>query len=193
MIESLEAIDRSIVLAINGCHSSFLDAFMWIVSGKLTWVPLYLMLIYLGFKKLPRKTFFIYFSCVVASVLLADFISAQLIKDSIMRYRPSHNLLLVGKLHLHEFKDGQYYKGGQYGFVSSHAANFFALAIASGMVLKTYFRYILIILLIIAILVSYSRIYLGVHYLSDIIGGAVVGTIVSFLLYKFVYLKFSKE
>ena len=93
MIEQLEAMDRWLVLTINSWNTPFLDELMWIVSGKLTWIPLYVLLVYLGFRKLPFKQFLVYFFCVVGSVALADVISSGLIKETLMRYRPSHHLL----------------------------------------------------------------------------------------------------
>jgi len=187
MIEQLEAIDRWLVLTINSWNTPFLDELMWIVSGRLTWIPLYVLLIYFGFKKFSLKQFFLYFFCVVGAVALADLISAVLIKDTIMRYRPSHHLLLKNQLHFYQESPGSYYTGGKFGFVSSHAANFFALAFSAGMMMRPFYPRLLKILLIIATIVCFSRIYLGVHYLSDLIGGACIGSITGLLMYKYVY------
>lgn len=189
MIDYLEHIDRSIVLLINGGNHPVLDEIMWVISGKLTWIPLYLLLIYLGFRKMPVRTFLIYFLCVVASVAIADLISSQLIKELVARYRPSHHALLREQLHFYVQSNGDIYKGGKYGFVSSHAANFFALAFSSGLILRPYYRHMLKILLIIAVIVSFSRIYLGVHYLSDIVGGALIGSLCGWVMYRFVFSK----
>lgn len=193
MIEQLEEIDRWLVLTINSWNTPFLDELMWIVSGKLTWIPLYVLLVYLGFIKLPFKQFLVYFFCVVASVALADVISSSLIKETLMRYRPSHHLLLKDHLHFYEETEGHFYTGGMFGFVSSHAANFFALAFSAGMIMKQFYPQLLKILLIIAVIVCFSRIYLGVHYLSDLLGGALIGTATSLLVYYFVYLKLVKK
>ena len=189
MIDYLEFIDRQIVLFINGLHFPFLDHFMWLVSGKLTWIPLYFFIIIIAYKKLGVKTFSIFLALLLISIGLSDFISSQILKESIARYRPSHNLLLRDQLHFYENKPGEFYRGGQYGFVSSHAANFFAIACFVLLSLKKYVPWFTKWLLPIAILVAFSRIYLGVHYLSDVFVGGLVGASIAFLLYRYVYLR----
>lgn len=191
MIDWLESIDRSIVLTINSWNTPLFDEIMWVLSGKITWIPLYLFLIGLGFYKFEWKKALLYIGCVVISIGLTDLICSGIIKEIAQRYRPSHNLLLTDILHFYTFEDGSVYKGGQYGFVSSHAGNFFSLAWIAGLILKPYYKRALPTLLILAIVISYSRIYLGVHYLSDIIGGFIVGTIVSIIIYRYFYLKLS--
>ncbi len=191
MIDWLESIDRSIVLTINSWNTPLFDEIMWVLSGKITWIPLYLFLIGLGFFKFEWKKALLYIGCVVISIGLTDLICSGVIKEMAQRYRPSHNLLLTDILHFYTFEDGSVYKGGQYGFVSSHAGNFFSLAWIAGLILKPYYKRALPTLLILAVVISYSRIYLGVHYLSDIIGGFIVGTIVSVIIYRYFYLKLS--
>lgn len=193
MIEWLESIDQQIILAVNGWNNSFFDELMWFISGKTTWIPLYLFLIAIGFVKLGWKKALFYVGCVFLAIGCTDFICSGIIKEAIQRYRPSHNLLLTNQLHFYEFENGTVYKGGQYGFVSSHAGNFFALAWLTGKIMQPYFRWLLPSFLLLAILISYSRIYLGVHYLSDIIGGFLVGTTVALCVYRFVYLKFENR
>jgi len=124
-METLEAWDRAIVLMVNGWNSPGLDHFMWIVSGKLTWFPLWLLFIYLAYRKLETKPFIAFLVCALVSIGIADFTAAQILKEGIQRYRPSHNLLLTDHLHFYQITAKDFYKGGQYGFVSNHAANFF--------------------------------------------------------------------
>lgn len=193
MIEYLEELDRSIVLAINGWHTPFFDQLMWWISAKITWLPLYLLLLYLGFKNLDRKQFIFFVASVLVAVAAADLISVHLFKNVFLRYRPSHHALLTEKLHFYEIHPGEFYKGGQYGFVSSHASNFFALAVTVGLILKKYYTKLLWILIAIGILVCFSRIYLGVHYLSDVLVGAMIGSVMAFVSYTFIFKRFQRN
>jgi len=189
MIEYLESVDHWIVLTVNSWNAPWLDELMWFISGRITWIPLYLILLYLGFKNLSMRNFLAFVGCVVIAVALADLISVQLFKENILRYRPSHNLILNEKLHFYKLTSGDFYRGGKYGFISSHAANFFALAVSSGLILIQYYRNSLKILLIIAVIVSFSRLYLGVHYFTDLLVGGIVGGVVGYCIYRFLYLK----
>ncbi len=183
MIEWLEAIDRSIVLSVNSLHSPWLDELMWFISGKLVWIPFYLFLLYLAFKTYGFRKALVFLLFVIISVALADLISVHLIKNVVERYRPSHHALLTEKLHFYEQKPGEFYKGGQFGFVSSHAANFFALATFVGLSLRRKYRWIFPLMIFVAVIVCFSRLYLGVHYLSDLIGGATIGILVSYAVW----------
>jgi undecaprenyl-diphosphatase len=117
---------------------------------------------------------------VAAMITISDQV-CNLIKDSVMRFRPSHEPALSGLVHLVEDNHGNLYRGGKFGFVSSHAANSFALAIFITLFFKV--RWVSIAMFIWAAIVSYSRIYLGVHYPLDIMGGALVGIASGVLIY----------
>jgi undecaprenyl-diphosphatase len=188
MIDFFEEIDRGIVSTINGWNSPFIDEFMWIVSAKLTWFPVYFLLAFLAYKKMTWKEFGFFMLGVLVAVSLADLTSVHLFKNTFLRYRPSHHALLSDILHYYEIKPGEFYKGGQYGFVSSHAANFFAIIGFTILTLRPlYSRYLSITLLALGVLVCYSRIYLGVHYLSDVLVGALVGLLLAYLSYRYIY------
>jgi undecaprenyl-diphosphatase len=190
MIEWLESIDRAIVLSVNSIHSPLLDQIMWYISGKSIWIPFYLVLIYLAYRKLGVKNCLYFVLLVVLSIVLSDVVSSKIIKEFVQRYRPSHHLKLTNLLHFYQTKPGEFYRGGEYGFVSSHAANFFALATAGTLILKKYYFKLPYVLFVIAFIVSLSRIYLGVHYVSDIIGGALVGSSIAYLIWKYIWAKF---
>lgn len=180
MIEKLESIDHSLVLAINAMHSTFLDSFMWFLSGSYILLLLIPFIFYFLFKEYRSNQLPWIFAAVVLTVILTDQLSVHAFKEVFQRYRPSHNLLLKSQLHLHEYPDGSFYGGGKFGFVSSHAANYFGiLTIISSLIRKGWVK---IILLTIALLVIYSRVYLGVHYVSDVLCGALLG----FVLAQFV-------
>lgn len=186
----LENIDHAIVLTINSWHNPVLDEIMWVLSLKSPWIPLYVFLVYLAYKKLAIKQLAFFICIAFLTVIFSDLISNYCFKDVFMRYRPSHNLLLEGKLHFYENKPGEHYKGGTFGFVSSHAADFFAFSVFIGLSLKPFYPKLIYVLLLISILVSLSRVYLGVHYLSDIFVGGLLGSFIAFLGYKFIYLRF---
>ena len=180
MIEKLESIDHSLVLAINAMHSTFLDSFMWFLSGSYILLLLIPFIFYFFYKEYRSKQLLWIFAALVLTVILTDQLSVHAFKEVFQRYRPSHNLLLKSQLHLHEYPDGSFYGGGKFGFVSSHAANYFGiLTIISSLIRQGWVK---IILLTIALLVIYSRVYLGVHYVSDVLCGALLG----FVLAQFV-------
>lgn len=172
-MEWIEELDRSLLLWINGSNSPFMDEVMWFISGKIEWLPLYLVLAYFVVKRFGKQSWII-FLFVAILITLSDQVSVHLFKNLVERYRPCQNLEIADMLHLVKNKCG-----GKYGFVSSHAANSFALASFLGMLFN---RSVLIALFFWATLVSFSRVYLGVHYPTDVVGGALLGMGLAYLL-----------
>lgn len=159
--------DASALLWANGHHSPFLDQLMWFVSGKYEWIPLYLILLFLVVRKYKWR-FWIILILIALVVTLTDQISVKGFKEVFERLRPCHEPALDGMVRILNDKCG-----GQFGFVSSHAANTFGLATLFSLLFQK--RWITWPLLFWAALVSYSRVYLGVHYPLDVIGGAMLG------------------
>lgn len=184
MIEWLEHLDQQIIIAINGLHTPMLDYIMWYISSKFLWFPFYIFLFILVYIKFSLRKAILFTLFGFAAVGLADFLATFVFKEMIARYRPSHNLEIGELLHFYEFKPSEFYKGGQYGFVSGHATNSFVIAMMFIQRLKSSYKWISSVLLIWALLVCYSRMYLGVHYLSDIIGGAILGSLIAFIFYR---------
>lgn len=166
MVETLINWDTQLFLFLNGIHSPFWDPIMVFVSGKLSWMPLYLVLIFFIARKHGWKA--IWWLVAIALVVVAtDQISVGLFKNVFHRLRPCHNTDIQGIMHL----VGKC--GGQFGFVSSHAANTFGVAVFLSLLFKN--KWVTYSLLFWAVFVSYSRIYLGVHYPGDVICGAILG------------------
>ncbi len=166
MIEHLISWDTSLFLFLNGHNTPFWDAVMLFFSGKLSWLPLYLILAYAIAKK--YKWTAIWWLVAIGFVVLAsDQLSVQLFKNVFQRLRPCHDPDLMGMIHL----VGRC--GGKFGFVSSHAANTFGVAVFLSLLFKKGWFSLSIIFW--ALVVSFSRIYLGVHFPADVICGGILG------------------
>jgi len=205
MIETLDALDKELMLYLNYDGGSFLDQMWWIISGKFTWIPLYLYLLWqlvrrTRFHKTNWKPFAVMVVLTVMVIVLSDQISSGLIKPLVMRPRPSQPDSGISDL-IHIVNG---YRGGHYGFVSSHAANTWGIALWFILLLRNWRKELpteqrntsataiyygnITLLTLFAALNSYSRIYLGVHYPGDILGGLIVGTLVALFLYYMAYL-----
>ena len=173
MIEILQEIDVDVLVWINHTFKSdWMDAVMIFCSERFTWIPWYAVLLFFLYKSNPKRIW-INLILITCSIALADQLASGLLKPLVARLRPCHNDSVNIKLIL---IDG--ICGGQYGFVSSHAANVFAVFIF--FVLKNVFQKIkpmIYVLLVWAVVVSLSRVYLGVHYPGDVLCGAFVGVI----------------
>ena len=177
---TLQQIDSSIFLYFNGMHASWTDVLFYYISNRFVWIPLYLLLAFFLFRHYRKKAWIVV-AAVVISVFLSDQ-SCNLIKRTVQRPSPSHNIELVDQVHLVAKPDGTLYKGGPYGFPSSHAANAMALAFIVVAFLTREKTLWTLLVFFWMLLVSYSRIYLGVHYPGDIMVGWCVGAIWSGLI-----------
>lgn len=177
-MEILNSLDTQFFLFLNGLHNSFFDPIMYWLSHKLIWTPMYLLIIFLIIRqyKMRGLLMLLFIGLVIG---LCDQTASGLLKNLVQRLRPSHEPALAGLVHLS--KAGS---GGLYGFVSSHAANVFGLATFLYFVLNKQFKPLKYWLFIWAFLVSYSRIYNGVHYPGDVIAGGIIGAGIGYLIAK---------
>jgi undecaprenyl-diphosphatase len=167
--------DQQLFLLLNSCHSPFWDEVMYAISGRLIWIPLYIgILVAIWYKY--RKKFLTVLIAVAVTVTVSDQLS-NIIKKSVKRPRPCHEVSLSGKVHTVRGKCG-----GAYGFVSSHATNSFTVAVLSLFLLRRMWFSAAMILWAAAI--GYSRIYLGVHYPGDVLAGSVLGLLTGWTAWK---------
>ena len=190
MIDEILKLDSKLFLYLNNLGTSKFDIF-WISLSKIEAnILMYLFLILLFFyiqKIRPKLIYIFYLFFVIALMIAITDQGANIFKDSFQRLRPCYNESIIDYLRL--VKENC---GGKYGFFSAHASNSFSLAIFFGLLFINRIRYIIMITIVYASLISYSRIYLGVHYPIDIIFGSFFGIFVGFVMYSFVYLKFLK-
>ena len=187
-------IDQQWLLAINGWHSEWADMLMWYISKSTTWLPLYALLVGLivyrfgilspslcreGRRGSSLLRVLIILAGFAVAVGVSDFVSSGIIKPWVCRLRPTHEPEIAGLIHL---VNG--YTGGLYGFVSSHAANTMACALLFALLYRN--KYATVGLMLWVALNCYSRMYLGVHYPADIIGGLAIGALMATLTYGMV-------
>jgi undecaprenyl-diphosphatase len=189
LIQSIKDIDTQLFLFLNSLHNPFFDVVMFWASHKNFWIPLYAFFLFLSYKHFGKKVLLVAAAAVLL-IVLSDQLSVHAFKNMFLRYRPCHNILIQAKVHLN---DGC---GGVYGFVSSHAANTFALAMFLSLLFKNKIKYFGVSVFVWAAFVSYSRIYNGVHYPADIAVGAILGMgigIVVFKIYQFANIRLTHE
>ncbi len=183
MIETLVNFDRDLFLALNGMNSPFMDTVMFWVAGKFTWIPLYILLAGFLIKKFQMQS--LYMILFVILLIVASDQGSVLLKNTFERLRPCHDESLSFLVHTVQNKCG-----GKFGFVSSHAANTMALFTYILLLVRNSNRWITGIMLVWVLLVGYCRIYMGVHFPADILGGWILGIFAAgftYLIYRLVF------
>ena len=179
ILNTLNQWDAELFLCLNGAHNNFWDFVMYWASDKIIWIPVYLLFLFLLWRKFREKIWII---LVFAALLifLSDQISVHLFKDVFQRLRPCHEPELMAWVHLVDGKCG-----GSFGFYSSHASNIWAVAVFVLSMLGNRNILLIIPILIWATLISYSRIYLGVHYPGDVLAGTLAGSFLGWMIARF--------
>lgn len=186
MLDKILIWDEELFLLINGFHNSFGDFVMFWMSEKFIWIPLYLLFIFLIYRQYKLKKTLIIILSAAIMIALSDQISVHFFKNVFQRLRPCHDPTLIDLVHLVKGKCG-----GQYGFISSHAANTFAISVFMIKLIGKEYKYFKSIILIWAILICFSRIYLGVHFPGDVVIGVLIGIFIgwfiSWLILRFIF------
>lgn len=187
MLDKLELLDRELFLAINGWHAPMFDNIMYYVSQIWVFVPVFVYWLYMVFNRYGLKKLLILLGFLGLLVLLTDQTS-NITKHTIKRYRPTHNLEIQSKVHI-----VNEYKGGLYGFFSGHSTNTFGVAMLLFLIFRKESLVFRLLFFGWAALTAYSRIYLGVHYPSDIFVGFVVGIFWGYVVYRLIQFTFKQQ
>ena len=182
MLDQLVLWERELFLALNSPHSPYLDAFFHLISARWTWTAVIVALIAWLFYKRPAKEALFFIGIVALMIAFTDQETSSLIKPLCARLRPTHHPY-TKDLVLNAYGN----LGGGFGFVSGHAANFMAIALFTALAFRD--RWYSIIVFSLAVIVVYSRIYLGMHFISDVVPGSLIGLLngwIFFLLYRWV-------
>lgn len=168
LLSMLKAMDTMVFLTVNSHHNAYFDSVMWLVSGKLIWVPMYVSLFFVLLKNYSYKVVFAILLAIGVVILFTDSFTAQIIRPWVCRLRPSNlDNPMSSMVHI---VDG--YRGGAYGFPSNHASNTWGLAFFITFLFRRYKLTFFFFLW--ALLVCYSRMYLGVHYFGDLLIGGLL-------------------
>ena len=174
ILEGIKQLDHSVLLFLNSYHNDFWDKAITLFTGKEIWIPFYLLIIYVIIKTYKKNAVYILI-LIGLSITVSDQFSG-LIKDSVQRLRPTHDPVLGDLVH------NIYNRGGMFGYFSAHAANTFTIAVITAKLFKN--RLFSIVIFAWAIIVSYTRIYLGLHYPGDVLTGWIWGILTGLAFYQ---------
>jgi len=187
MFDKLELLDRELFLAINGWHTPLFDSVMYYVSQIWVFTPVFVYWLYMVFNRYGIKKLLILLGFLSLLVVLTDQTS-NITKHAIKRYRPTHNLEIQSQVHI--VND---YKGGMYGFFSGHSTNTFGVAMLLFLIFSKESIVFRAFFFAWAGITAYSRIYLGVHYPSDIFVGFIVGLFWGYVVYRLIQYFFKQQ
>ncbi len=178
-MENVVKLDREFFLLINSLHAEWLNSSMLFLSGQMIWAPFILLILYYAYVQMSKNYFYLFLLFLAMTIISSDVSSSYLLKNIFQRLRPCR----LDELKPLIYQFGQKC-GGKYGFVSSHAANSFAVITFSTLTLKFRPKFFGLFWML-PFLVAYSRIYSGVHYPGDVTMGSIVGIIFGILMALF--------
>ena len=185
MLEKELQLERDIFFFLNGSNSTLLDNFFYIFTNRWTWLIFYICFLWVFIYKKNWKEIICVLGAIILLILFADRISSGFFKPFFHRFRPTHHPDFMEHVKI-VFN----YRGGNYGFISSHAANAFGFATFCALIFRN--KLFTFTIFLYAFLNAYSRIYIGVHFISDVIAGAFAGMLIAgiiYLLYNLIRLK----
>jgi len=175
-MDTLIGLDQELFLYLNNLGTPLFDPLWLFITHKFSSIPLYALLVYLLYKNIGLQQTIIALLVVAVMITITDQLS-YFVKHAVMRLRPCGEPDLDGL--------GRFVADcGSYGYFSGHATSSFALATYLGLIFRTHYKYMFTGLIIWAVLVSYSRIYVGVHYPGDVLTGIIVGILVGLFCYR---------
>lgn len=177
MLERILTCERDLFLLLNGSHTAFLDGVAWLYSNRTVWIPLVMFLLITLVYKVKWQQWVPILMGFALVVLFCDQFSSHLCKPLFIRFRPTHHPDFMNQVHT-VFG----YRGGRYGFISGHSTNAFGVATFFALLFRTPLLTVTVYLW--AVLMAYSRIYLGVHFISDVIPGIIAGIFFGYLSYR---------
>lgn len=175
MLEKILSIDTELFVFLNGLGSEKYDGFWLLITRQTSWIPLFILLIYLIFKKLGTKQSFYLLLFVAILIVLTDQ-TANLFKNGFQRLRPCNNPEINSFIRIVQSRSS-------YSFFSGHASSSMGVATFLYLIFRKDFKYFWL-LFFWPLIFAYSRIYLGLHYPLDIISGYLCGGILGFLMFK---------